>query len=95
MVRLISKQNIQLLMTDIYKCLNKIRPTFTWDYYIHKSDHYNQRREHLLKLNKCRTKTYGLNMAVFKGTVIWNNFPNHFEGAKSLTKFKTLIREWT
>ena len=26
-------QNIQILMTEIYKCLNKVSPPFTWDYY--------------------------------------------------------------
>ena len=49
--------------------------------------------KHLLKLNNCRTKTYGLNTALFKGAVIWNNFLNHFIEAKSLTEFKILIRE--
>ena len=91
----IHTQNIQILMTEIYKCLNKISPPFTWEYYIQNSNHCNLIREHLLKLNKCRTKTYGLNTAVFKGAVIWNNLSNHFKEVKSLTELKTLIREWT
>ena len=68
MVRLISTQNIQILMTEIYKCLNKISPRFTWDYYNQKSK--KNKKKHLLKLNKCRTKMYGLNTAVFKSTII-------------------------
>ena len=91
----IHTQNIQILMTEIYKCLNKMSPPLTWDYYNQKNNHCNLRRKHLLKPNKCRKKTYGLNTAVLKGAVIWNNLPNHFEEAKSLTEFKTLIREWT
>ena len=43
-------QNIQILMTDIFKCLNKISPPFAWDYYIQRSNHYKLRREHLLNL---------------------------------------------
>ena len=78
-------------MAEIYKCLNKISPPFRWDYYNQKRNHYNLRREHLLKLNKCRTNTYGLNTAVFKSAVIWNNLPNDFKEVKSLTEFKTLI----
>ena len=81
-------QNIQILKPDIFKCLNKINPPFTWDYYIQRSNHYKRRREHLLKLNKYRTKTYGLNTVAFKGAVMRNNLPNHFKEAKSLTKFK-------
>ena len=44
-------QNIHILMTEIYKCLNRISPPFTWDYYYLKSNHYNLRGKHLLKLN--------------------------------------------
>ena len=91
----IHTQNIQILLTEIYNCLNKISPPFTWDYYNQKSIHYNLRRDHLLNLNKCRTKTYGINMAVFKGAVIWNNLPNHFKETKSPTEFQTLTRDWT
>ena len=36
---------------------------------------------------------YAFNTAVFKGDVIWNNLPNHFKEAKSLTELKTLFRE--
>ena len=91
----IRTQKIQILMTEIYKCLNKISPTFTWDYYHQRSNHYNLRRYHLFDLNKCKTKTYEINTAVFKGAVIRNNHPNHVKVAKSLTEFKTLVREWT
>ena len=82
-------QNIQILMTEIYKCL---RP-FIWHCYNKKSNHYKLRGKHLLKLNKWRTKKYGFNTAVFKGAIIWNNLPNQFKEAKSLPEFKSLIRE--
>ena len=91
----IHTQNIQVLMTEIYICLNEISPPFAWDNYNQKSNYHNLRREHLLKLNKCRTKTCGLNTAVFKSEVVSNKLPNQFKEAKSLTEFKTLIYEWT
>ena len=75
----IHRQNIQILVTEVYKCLNKISPPFTWDYYNQKSNHYNLRMEHLSKLDKCRMKTYGPNTAGYKGAVIWNNLQNHFK----------------
>ena len=46
-----------------------------------------------LKLNKCRTKSHGLNMVTFKGVVIWENLLNHFKEAILLIKFKTFIRK--
>ena len=76
------------IMRTHYQCLRVI-------YYKPKSNHYNLRDKYLLKLNKCRTKTYGHNTAVFKGAIVWNNLPNQFMDAKTLAEFKTLIREWT
>ena len=43
--------NIQLSITEIYKCLNKLSPPFTYNYYIHKSNLYNLIGKHLLKLH--------------------------------------------
>ena len=37
--------------------------------YNQKSNHKNLRAKHLLKLNKCRTKTNGLNVTVFKSAI--------------------------
>ena len=41
----IHTQNIQILMTEIYKCLNEIIPPFPWDYYNHKSIHNKKIKE--------------------------------------------------
>ena len=29
----IHTQNLQILMVEVYKCLNNISPPFTWDYF--------------------------------------------------------------
>ena len=84
----IHTQNLQILMVEVYKCLNNISPPFTWDYFKQKNNPYNLRNMQLLELSKCRTKTYGLNTTLFKGALLWNNLPNHFKEAKSLMHFK-------
>ena len=66
----IHTRNIQILMTEIYKYLNKINPPFTRNYYNQKRNHYNMRGKHLLKIIKYRTKTFGLKTAVFRGAII-------------------------
>ena len=35
----IHTQNLQILMVEIYKCLNNISPPFTWDYFKQKITH--------------------------------------------------------
>ena len=84
----------ELLMVEVYKCLNNISPPFTWDYFKQKNNPYNLTNTQLLELSKCRTKTYGLNTTLFKGALLWNKLPNHIKEAKSLIHFKNKIREW-
>ena len=91
----IHTQNLQILMVEVYKCLNNISPPFTWDYFKQKNTPYHLRNTQLLELSKCRTKTYGLNTTIFKGALLWNKLPNHFKEAKSLIHFKNKIWEWT
>ena len=89
----IHKQNLQILMVEVYKCLNNVSPT--WDYFKQKNNLYHLRNTPLLELSKCRTKTYGLNTTLFKREILWNKLPNHFKEAKSLIHFKDKTREWT
>ena len=79
----IHKQNLQVLMVEAYKCLSNISPPFTWDYLKQKYTPYHLRNMQLLELSKCRTKTYGLNTTLFKGSLLWNKLRNHFKEAKS------------
>ena len=44
----IHTQNLQILMVEVYKCLNNISPPFTWDYFKQKNNAYNLRNTQLL-----------------------------------------------
>ena len=82
-------------MVEVYKCLNNISPLFTRDYFKQKYTPYHLRNTQLLELSKCRTKTYGLNTTLFKGSLLCIKLPNHFKEAKSLIHFKNKIQKWT
>ena len=82
-------------MAEVYKDLNNISPPFTLDYLKQKMNPYNLQNIHLHELTKCRTKTYGLNMTLFKEALLCNKLTNHFKEAKSLIHFKNKIRERT
>ena len=88
-------QNLQILTVEVYKCLNNISTPFTWEFFKQKNTPYHLRNTQLLELNKCRTKTYGLNTTQLKGVLLWNKLSNHFKEAKSLIHFKNKIQEWT
>ena len=45
----IHTQNLQILMVEVYKCLNNISPPSTWDYFKQKNNPYNLRNTQLLE----------------------------------------------
>ena len=55
----IHMQNLQILVVEVYKCLNNISPPFTWDYFKQKNTPYHLRNTQLLELSKCRKKRMG------------------------------------
>ena len=64
----IHTQNLQILMVEVYKCLNNISLPFIWDYFKQKNTPCHLRNTQLLELSKCRTKTLnGLNTTLLKG----------------------------
>ena len=65
----IHTQNLQILMVEVYKCLNNLNSPFTWDYFKQKNNPCNLRTVQLLELSNCRAKSYGLNTALFKGGI--------------------------
>ena len=54
---------------EVYTCLNNTIRPFTWYYFKQKNNPYNLRNTQLLKLSKCRTKTYELNTTLLKGAL--------------------------
>ena len=79
-------KNLQILMVEVYKCLNNINPPFTWDNFKQKNNPYNLRNTQLLELSKC-----WVNVTLFKEALLWNKPLNHFKEEKSLIHFKNKI----
>ena len=48
-----------------------------------------------ISLEQATTKTYGLNVTLFKRELLWNKLSNYFKEAKALINFKKKIEEWT
>ena len=88
----IHTQNLQILMVEVYKCLNNTSLPFTRDYFKQKNNLYNLRNTQLLELSKCRTKTYRSNTNYLKGhfcrincqTILTLSSPSTFSIYKNL-----------
>ena len=66
----IHSQNFQILMVEIYQCLNNISPPFTWYHFKQKNSLHSLRNTQLLEVTNSRTNMYGLNTTLFKGILL-------------------------
>jgi len=48
----------------------------------------------LLTLPECKSKKYGVNCTVFKGSLLWNTLPNEIKNSDSTEIFKNKIKNW-
>ena len=85
----IHHQNIQKLIIQIYKSLNKTSPDNYFDLLF-----TSKRREDPLFVPSVKTVTKGRNSEKYLGTVTWNSIPSHIRQQDSFEKFCDLIKRW-
>jgi len=87
-------KNLQSLMVIIYQTINKLNPVFMQDIFKTKITSYDLRSNILLTLPECKSKKYGVNCTVFKGSLLWNTLPNEIKNSDSTEIFKNKIKNW-
>jgi hypothetical protein len=87
-------QNIRSLLTEVYKCVHKLNPMFTWDYFVTKSVSHDLRSGHQLELPPVKTKHYGLNSVLFRAALLWNSLPKATKESKSITSFQNNLKDF-
>ena len=76
-------QNLQKLMTEIYKSLNNMNQSIVWEFHEKKYVAYDLRKKNLCKLPKAKTISYGVESLSFRGSFLW-----------TLARFENKIRNW-
>ena len=72
----IHTKNLQLLVGEVYKSLNRLSPEIAWDIFTPKQSRYNLRQGSSLIIPKART-TRGTNSFNFRAALAWNYLPQH------------------
>ena len=85
----IHQQNLQLLMTDIFKTKNNLNPIFMKNIYATKNNYYSLRNH--LPLSKVRATKYGTENNQLRGCSLWSSLPNSLKDSDSLQEFKRRI----
>ena len=87
----IHTKNLQLLIGEVFKSLNRLSPEITWDTFEIKESNYNLRQGSSLVIPKART-TRAINSFDFRAAIAWNHLPKHVKQEKDLLKFNHCIK---
>ena len=89
------KQNLQKLMTEIYKSMNHLNTSIVWGLHEKKPITYNLRKQNLCKLPTIKTLGFGLDSLSFRGSFLWNTLDDSIKQVETLSRFKKRIKDWT
>ena len=88
----VHRRNLQLLLTEIYKTINNLNPSFMAEVFVTKDVPYGLCGGNYLVLPKARTNLYGIDPIIFIGHKLWQNLPKEIKGSQSLEVFKRNIK---
>ena len=94
MSRQCTQRNLQKLMTEVYKLLNRQNPAFMLNLFIRKEVTYELRVKDLLQLPIARTVLNGFNSIVFRGSILWIAISDEIKCSQSIASFKRKIKSW-
>ena len=86
--------NLQLLMTEIYKTRSGLSPPFMKDVFAERNTGYNLRHGNDTQLLKVHTTAYGIETISFLGNRLWSTLPNIIIQASTLSIFESHIKCW-
>ena len=81
-------------MTEVYKTIQNLNPSFMKEVFVQKDITYNLRNNLLFQISKTRTSSHGIESLSFLGCMLWNNLTDVFKTIKTLAAFKRQIKEW-
>ena len=90
----VHQRHPHFLVTEIYKSTLQINPEFMWPYFTYNSISYNLRKGPILYLPGTHSKYYRTNSVHFRESLILNNLPRDIKSSKSLSEFKTKIKNF-
>ena len=90
----VHKNNLQMIMIEIYKTINHLNPAYMWKFFIKKDVPYNLRSNELFKIPSVNFRRYGISPLSFRGSLLWNARSDEIKLATSINSFKKEIQQW-
>ena len=80
------------LLCEVYKTLHNLNPKFMQALFKTKPVSYSLRNCNLLLLPPSRSRRFGTQSFLFRGSLLWNSLPDSFKSKISLNSFKDALR---
>ena len=90
----IHNENIETLLTEVYKNLNGLSPSIMLDLFTTRENIYNLRNFRDLYCEKKKTIRYGTETVTYKAAQLWELLPYGIKNSPTLTEFKDKIKTW-
>lgn len=80
------------LLSEVYKTLHNLNPSFMQTLFKVKSISYSLRNQNLLVIPAAKSQRFGTQSFLFRGSLLWNNLPDSVKMQNSLATFKHLLK---
>ena len=84
-------KNLQFLITEVYKTLHNLNPSYVWAFYEQKEVNYDLRIKNLCKLPTTKTTNFGVYSLSSRGSPLWNTLDDEIKYSYSFSVFKKNI----
>ena len=90
----IHDKNLQLLLTEIYKTLHNLNPSFMKEIFTERNTCYNLGNISRISLSKPKSNCYGIESTTFMGSKLWQELTNDIKTSSSLAIFMKKMKTW-
>ena len=80
----IHEKNMQLLMTEMFKTINNLNPSFMNEIFIQRNPPYDLRNTNTFLLPRVHTVNYGTETVRYRGQRIWRSLPQEIKDTGSV-----------
>ena len=86
----IHSRNLRILVTEIFKSVNRLNPDIMWDTFDIRPNTYSLRQGSCLVIPNAKS-VRAVNSFDFRAALAWNHLPSSIKSVKSLSKFKEFL----
>ena len=88
------QRSLNVLMTEIYKIINRIAPPIISSLFEIRKNTHNKRYFQVFTNESSRAVNYGLETPCYIAPFLWENLPPEYKLANSLNILKRKIKNW-